>query len=91
MAIKVIGLDLAKNVFQVHGIDEAGRVMLKRKLRRTEVLRLRGARRCPADCNAAAGGERDPPPRACARVKPREMRVSPKARHGRTRRDASRP
>ena len=40
MAIKVIGLDLAKNVFQVHGVDEAGRVMLKRKLRRTEVLRL---------------------------------------------------
>jgi hypothetical protein len=25
MAIKVIGLDLAKNVFQVHGIDETGR------------------------------------------------------------------
>lgn len=40
MAIRVIGLDLAKNVFQVHGVDEAGRVTLKRKLRRTEVLRL---------------------------------------------------
>ena len=34
MAIKVIGLDIAKNVFQVHGVDEAGRVVLRRKLRR---------------------------------------------------------
>ena len=33
-----IGLDLAKNVFQVHGIDGAGRVVLRRKLRRGEVL-----------------------------------------------------
>lgn len=40
MAIKVIGLDIAKNVFQVHGIDEAGRAVLKRRLRRCEVLRV---------------------------------------------------
>jgi transposase len=40
MTIRVIGLDLAKNVFQVHGVDEAGRVTLKRKLHRAEVLRL---------------------------------------------------
>jgi len=38
MQIAVIGLDLAKNVFQVHGIDDAGQVVLKRKLRRSEVL-----------------------------------------------------
>jgi transposase len=38
--IKVIGLDIAKNVFQVHGIDEAGRPVLRRKLRRADVLRL---------------------------------------------------
>ena len=37
---KVIGLDLAKNVFQVHGVDETGQPVLKRKLRRSEVLRL---------------------------------------------------
>lgn len=30
MAVKVIGLDIAKNVFQVHGVDEAGQVILKR-------------------------------------------------------------
>ena len=38
--IAVIGLDIAKNVFQVHGIDEMGQPALKRKLRRAEVLRL---------------------------------------------------
>lgn len=32
-----IGLDLAKNVFQVHGIDAQGQVVLRRKLRRGEV------------------------------------------------------
>jgi len=38
MQIAVIGLDLAKNVFQVHGIDDLGQAVLKRKLRRSEVL-----------------------------------------------------
>jgi transposase len=32
-----IGLDLAKNVFQVHAIDGSGEVVLRRKLRRAEV------------------------------------------------------
>jgi len=38
MQISTIGLDLAKNVFQVHGVDAAGDVVLRRKLRRGEVL-----------------------------------------------------
>src|SRR4051812_8645292 len=33
-----IGLDLAKSVFQVHGIDAAGGIVLRRKLRRAEML-----------------------------------------------------
>ena len=33
-----IGLDLAKNVFQVHGIDAAGKVVICRQLRRSQVL-----------------------------------------------------
>jgi transposase len=37
MDIKVIGLDLAKNVFQVHGIDGSGRAVLRRQLKRAEV------------------------------------------------------
>lgn len=33
-----IGLDLAKSVFQVHGVDRAGAVVLRRQLRRAQVL-----------------------------------------------------
>jgi transposase len=40
MAIKIIGLDIAKNVFQVHGVDETGKTVMKRKLRRCDVLRV---------------------------------------------------
>jgi transposase len=38
--ITVIGLDLAKNVFQVHGINAEGEVLIRRRLRRAEVLRV---------------------------------------------------
>ena len=40
MSVATIGLDLAKNVFQVHGVDADGQVVLRRKLRRSEVLRF---------------------------------------------------
>ncbi len=33
----IIGLDLAKHSFQVHGVDAAGKVVVKRRLRRAEV------------------------------------------------------
>jgi transposase len=33
----MIGLDLAKNVFQVHGIDASGKVVVRRQLRRRQV------------------------------------------------------
>jgi transposase len=36
--ITTIGLDIAKHVFQVHGIDASGNVGLRRRLRRSEVL-----------------------------------------------------
>ena len=36
--IITVGLDLAKNVFQVHGADGAGQAVLRKKLRRTQVL-----------------------------------------------------
>ena len=36
-AVVTIGLDIAKQVFQVHGADEAGRTVLRRKARRNEV------------------------------------------------------
>ena len=38
MSITMIGLDIAKSVFQLHGIDASGMVRLKRKLRRSELI-----------------------------------------------------
>jgi transposase len=36
--IITIGIDIAKNVFQVHGIDETGEVVVRRQLRRRQVI-----------------------------------------------------
>ncbi len=36
--VSTIGVDLAKNVFQVHGADASGAVLFRRKLRRHQVL-----------------------------------------------------
>ena len=38
MQIATIGLDLAKNVFQVHGIDANEKVVIRKQLRRSKVL-----------------------------------------------------
>jgi transposase len=38
MKVSVIGLDLAKEVFQVHGVDERARVVVRRQLKPREVL-----------------------------------------------------
>jgi transposase len=38
--ISTIGLDTAKSVFQVHGVDAAGEVVVRRQLRRSEVLKF---------------------------------------------------
>src|SRR5450432_4732239 len=38
MQFSTIGVDLAKNVFQVHGVDSAGKVVITRQLRRKQVL-----------------------------------------------------
>ena len=38
MKITTVGIDLAKNVFQVHGVDERGHVMLKKPLKRDQML-----------------------------------------------------
>ena len=37
-SVTIVGLDLAKHVFQVHGVDAAGRVIVARALRRRDVL-----------------------------------------------------
>jgi transposase len=40
MQIATIGLDIAKNVFQVHGIDHDEKVVVRKQLRRGQVLRF---------------------------------------------------
>ena len=37
-AVTTIGLDIAKSVFQVHGVDPAGQVLIRRQLKRRAVL-----------------------------------------------------
>ena len=38
MQVTTIGLDIAKNVFQVHAIDAAEKVVVRKQLRRSQVL-----------------------------------------------------
>ena len=38
MQITTIGLDIAKNVFQVHGIDAKEKVVARKQLRRSQVI-----------------------------------------------------
>jgi transposase len=37
-AVKTIGLDIAKSIFQVHGVNADGQVVIRRKLKRRYVL-----------------------------------------------------
>jgi len=36
--VTTIGVDIAKRVFHVHGVDEAGEVVIRRQLRRRQVV-----------------------------------------------------
>src|SRR5271163_2475856 len=38
MQITTIGLDIAKNVFQIHGIDAKEKVVVRKQLRRSQVI-----------------------------------------------------
>jgi hypothetical protein len=46
-AIRTIGLDIAKSVFQVHGLMMMGQVMVRRQLKRRYVLALFQKLPCP--------------------------------------------
>ena len=53
--VSTIGLDLAKNVFQVHGVDEKGAVVVRKRLRRGQVLKFfSGLPRCVVAMEACA-------------------------------------
>ena len=36
--VRTVGLDIAKSIFQVHGVDGAGQVVIRRQLKRRYVL-----------------------------------------------------
>jgi len=40
MKITTVGIDLAKNVFQVHGVDERGKAVLRKQFKRKDVVRF---------------------------------------------------
>src|SRR3954451_14000747 len=57
MGITMVGLDTAKNVFQVHGIDEQGKSSLRLKLRRDKLISFfEEHERCTVVMEASGGG-----------------------------------
>jgi transposase len=40
MNITTVGIDLAKDVFQVHGVDERGKVLLRKAVKRAELVKM---------------------------------------------------
>jgi transposase len=42
MKVHTLGIDLAKNVFQLHGVDRKGRPVLVRRVRREQLLKVLG-------------------------------------------------
>ena len=57
LEVNTIGLDLAKHVFQVHGADISGRVVIRERLRRAQVLEVFGRQpRCMMACGVLTSG-----------------------------------
>lgn len=40
MNITTVGVDLAKSVFQIHGVDERGQVLLRKALKCAELVKV---------------------------------------------------
>ena len=56
MEVTTIGLDIAKNVFQVHAVNAAGVVLVRRKLRRADLLKFfKNLPRCLVGIEACGG------------------------------------
>src|SRR5215207_7689112 len=53
--VSTVGVDIAKHVFQVHGIDDQGMVVIRRKVRRSELLKFfRSIQLCVVGMEACA-------------------------------------
>lgn len=56
LEVSTIGLDIAKNVFHAHGVDERGRALFSRKISRTKLLDFfAGQPRCVVALEACGG------------------------------------
>jgi transposase len=42
MKVQILGIDLAKNVFQLYGVDQRGDAVLTRRLRRDQLMEVLG-------------------------------------------------
>jgi transposase len=56
MTIVTVGLDIAKQIFQAHGVDRSGKAVLRKRLRRAEVaLFFAGVESCLIGLEASGG------------------------------------
>jgi len=56
MTIETLGIDIAKNVFQLHGVNRNGRVVFKRRVMRDDLLRvIAQIERCTVVLEACTG------------------------------------
>ena len=54
--VSTVGVDLAKNVIQVHGVDANGKTVVRRQLRRSQFLSFfEGQPRCLIGMEACSG------------------------------------
>jgi transposase len=54
--VSIIGLDIAKHVFQAHGVDSSGHVLLRKKIGRAKLLPFFAAQpRCQVVLEACGG------------------------------------
>ena len=56
--VTTIGLDIAKSVFQVHGVDADGNVVLRRQLKRRYMLAF--FQKLPTPCRLASERSQSP-------------------------------
>jgi transposase len=67
--ITTIGLDIAKSVFQVHGIDAQGKVIVRRQLKRRFVLAFF------QNCRPVSLASKPAPPRIIGRASCRRLGI----------------
>lgn len=73
MEVTTIGLDIAKRVFQAHGVDAKGGMVLRRRLQRAEVITFFTGPPLTVDfhCGTSLPGSRPPSDPASSRARPR--------------------